>query len=59
MAKKLEIAENEAAMFEMNNKIKFLEIAKKKSILRPIKVTYGPCSLMVLIVRMEQVQVYC
>ena len=31
LAKKLEIAKNEAAIAEMNNKIKFLEIAKKQS----------------------------
>ena len=35
LAKKLEIAENEAAIAEMNNKIKFLEIAKKQSTAMP------------------------
>ena len=34
-AKKLEIVENEAAIAEMNNKIKFLENAKKQSISLP------------------------
>ena len=32
LVKKLVIAENEAAIAEMNNKIKFLENARKKSI---------------------------
>ena len=35
LAKKLEIAESEVAIDEMNNKIKFLEIAKKQSIAMP------------------------
>ena len=35
IAKRLEIAENEATIAEMNNKIKFLENAKKQSIVLP------------------------
>lgn len=35
LAKKLEIVESEAAIAEMSNKIKFLEIAKKKSTTMP------------------------
>lgn len=35
LANKLEIAENEAAIAEMNNMIKFLEIAKKQSVVMP------------------------
>ena len=35
LAKRLEIVENEAAIAEMNNKIKFLEMAKKQSAVMP------------------------
>lgn len=42
LAKKLEIAENEAAIDEMSNKIKFLENARKKSSIMPKDdVNYG------------------
>ena len=34
-AKRLEIAENEAAIVEMNNKIRFLENTKKQSVVLP------------------------
>ena len=35
LARKLEIAKNEATIFELNNKIKFLEIVKKQSVAMP------------------------
>ena len=35
LAKRLEIAENEAAIAEMNNKIKFFEMAKRQSAVAP------------------------